>query len=90
MRTPVPSSPPVVPTTFNAAAHRVGVVLTTLLIVVGLALTLTGTLVAPLGAPFLTLGGLGLFVIALEAVVDRLRRPRTIPLDPDRLRRSSR
>ena len=85
--------PPVPPSrrpTFNAAAHRVGVALTVLLLVAGLALTLTGTLVAPLGAPFLTLGVLGLLVIGLEVLVDRLRLPKTIPLDPDTLRRSRR
>ena len=80
-------TPPPLPVTFNAAAHRVGVVLTVLLVVVGLVLTLTGTLVAPLGAPFLALGGLGLLVLGLEELVERRRRPRTIPLDPDSLRR---
>ena len=80
-------TPPPLPVTFNAATHRVGVVLTVLLVVVGLVLTLTGTLVAPLGAPFLALGGLGLLVLGLEELVERRRRPRTIPLDPDSLRR---
>ena len=81
------ATPPPLPVTFDAAAHRVGVVLTVLLVVVGLVLTLTGTLVAPLGAPFLALGGLGLLVLGLEELVERRRRPRTIPLDPDSLRR---
>ena len=92
-----PPVPPVAPpperrarVTFNAAAHRAGTVLTVLMLVIGGALTLTGTLVAPLGAPFLTLGALGLLVIGLEAIVDRRRMPRSIPLDPDTLRRSHR
>ena len=85
-----PGQPPPIPVTFNTAAHRLGVALTAVVLVLGLALTLTGTLVAPLGAPFLTLGVLGTLVIALEKLVDRLRLPRTIPLDPDTLRRSHR
>ena len=83
-----PTVPPARPPTFNAMARRVGTGLTLLVLVIGLVLTLTGTLVAPVGAPFLALGGLGLLVIALEVVVDRLRLPRRIPLDPDTLRRS--
>ncbi len=85
-----PSVPPPQPVTFGRLARRAGTVLTVLVVVVGLASVLTGTLVAPIGAPFLALGGVSLLVLGLEVLVDRRRRPKTIPLDPDDLRRSRR
>jgi uncharacterized membrane protein len=85
-----PSAPPPPPVTFGRAARRAGTALTLLVVAVGLASVVTGKLVAPIGAPFLALGGLSLLVLGLEVLVDRRRRPKTIPLDPDDLRRSRR
>jgi hypothetical protein len=72
------------------AANRVGLALCGLLIVGGLAMLLTGVTAGPLPASFLTLGGLGLLAHLFGVLVERLKLPRRVPLDPDTMRRSPR